>query len=113
MGLDTPGNNLTVSSVFQVADWAIDLSSTSGTGVDTVHVWATPTDGGSAVFLGVASYGTARTDVGSVYGTRFTNCGFNLRVGSLPPGTYAVAAYAHSTVTKTFNNAVVTYITVQ
>ena len=47
-----------------VRGWAVDGNAPSGTGVDAVHVYATPA-GGAAVFLGAATYGQARTDVGS------------------------------------------------
>jgi hypothetical protein len=55
------------------------------------------------VFLGVASYGGARSDVGSVFGARFTNSNFFLTISGLPAGPYRLAAYAHSTFTGTFN----------
>jgi hypothetical protein len=105
MSLDAPTHGATVGRPFAVAGWAIDYGAPSGTGVDTVHVWAHPAGGGTPQFLGVAPYGAARADVGGIYGSRFTNCGFNLVVSTnLPSGTYDLVAYAHSTVSGTFNN---------
>ena len=84
--------------------------------MDTVHVWAFVLNGngslGSATFVGVASYGGARSDVGAVYGGRFTNSGFFLTISSLPAGMYRLAAYAHSTYTDTFNQVRTADITV-
>ena len=105
LSIDTPVNNAAVTQPFGFSGWAIDAGAPSGPGVDTVHVWAYPNPGSGAapVFVGVAGYGGARPDVGAIYGSRFTSSGFNLMVGSLAPGTYQLVAYAHSTVTGTFN----------
>ena len=75
ISIDTPANNATVSGAFTVAGWAIDRGAATGSGVDAVHVYAYPNPGsGTApVFLGSASYGGARGDVGSAYGAQFTN----------------------------------------
>ena len=60
--------------------------------------------GAAATFLGSATYGQARPDVGAAHGSRFTNSGFTLTAASaLPPGAYTITAYAHSTATNTFN----------
>ncbi|HEX9369241.1 MAG TPA: hypothetical protein VF921_21600, partial [Vicinamibacterales bacterium] len=113
MSLDTPVPNAVAKRGFAVGGWAIDLGALSGTGVDTVHVWAFPTNGAPAIFAGVASYGAPRGDVGGVYGARFTNSGFNLAAATIPPGVYDLVAYAHSTVTGTFSNWRVARVTVQ
>jgi hypothetical protein len=77
-------------------------------------VWAFPAGGGAARFVGVAAYGAPRADVGSAYGSRFTNSGFNFAVPtSLPAGTYDLVAYARSTVSGTFNNWRVARVVVQ
>jgi hypothetical protein len=113
MALDSPKNNAVVARGFAVAGWAIDLGAPSGTGVDAVHVYALPTNGAPAIFIGVAAYGYARADVGGVYGSRFTNSGFNIGALNVPAGVYDVVAYAHSNVTGTFNNWRVARVTVQ
>ena len=113
MALDVPASNASVTGQVLVAGWAFDAGAPSGTGVDTIHVWAVPVDGGAPIFVGVATYGTARPDVGAVFGSRFTASGFYL-VGSLPAGRYTIAAFAWSTVAGGFNNArVATNVTVQ
>jgi hypothetical protein len=55
--------------------------------------------------------GGSRPDVGNVYGSQFTNSGHNLAASGLSSGTYDVVVYAHSTVTGTFNQALVVRIT--
>jgi hypothetical protein len=114
ISLDKPLNNSVVSkSGFAVAGWAVDLGAPTGTGIDAVHVWAYPTSGAAAIFAGVASYGAPRADVGSAYGQRFTNSGFNLTAGNVPAGVYDLVAYAHSTVTGTFATWRIARVTVQ
>jgi hypothetical protein len=99
--VDSPQNSATVAGQLSISGWAIDLNSSSGTGVDAIHAYAFPVTGGQ-IFLGAASV-TQRLDVASHFGnTRFTNSGFAL-TASLPPGVYNVGVYARSTVTGTFN----------
>ncbi len=103
MALDAPCPNAAVQQPFLVAGWAIDRAAAEGTGVDAVHVYAFPADASGAVtgappiFLGGAQYGFSRPDVGAVYGSQFTNSGYQLWVSGLPPGYYSLVAYAHST----------------
>jgi hypothetical protein len=75
--------------------------------VDAIHVWAYPNPGSGAapVFVGAATYGGARPDVGAWLGPRFTSSGFNLLVSGLAPGTYQFTVFARSKVAGTFNNA--------
>jgi hypothetical protein len=113
MALDVPASGATVAGNFVVvAGWALDRGAPSGTGVNAVHVWALPANGNSPVFLGVASYGLSRPDIGGIFGSAFTNSGYVL-VGTLPPGTYTIAAFAFSTVTNTFNNVRTANVIVQ
>jgi hypothetical protein len=112
MSVDLPSPNASLGQPFLVAGWAIDRGSGSGTGVDAIHVWAFPLSGGGPIFLGAASYGGTRPDVGGIFGSRFTNSGFGLMAAGLNPGTYDVVVYARSTVTGTFNNARVVRVTV-
>src|SRR5881392_726039 len=58
---DLPGANATVNVPFIVAGWTIDQIAASGTGMDTVHVWAIPPIG-PPTFLGVAGMGGSRPD---------------------------------------------------
>ena len=104
MNVDTPGNTVSVSSAgFQVAGWAIDRGAPSGSGIDAIHVYAWPTAGGSPTFLGAATYGIARPDVGGFYGAAFSSSGFSLLASGLPVGTYDLVVYAHSTVSGSFD----------
>ena len=107
MSLDTPQPGANLGQSFTVAGWAADRNATSGPGVGEVDVWAYPIAGGTLgtpVFLGAATYGTARQDVGAILGSQFTNSGFSLPA-TLPPGTYRLIAFAQSTVTGTFNDS--------
>jgi uncharacterized repeat protein (TIGR03803 family) len=95
----------TVGHSFAVGGWAIDRAAVSSTGVDAVHVYAYPNPGSATppVFLGVATYGAPRPDIGGRYGPRFTNSGFTLTGFGLAPGRYQITAFAHSAVSGTFN----------
>jgi hypothetical protein len=103
MGLDTPSDSSTIAGAFSVDGWAIDqgIGLSGGSGVDAVHVWAFPS-GGLPMFVGVAECGGPRPDIGALFGSQYTNSGFHLGSVSLPPGTYRIVAFAHSTVTNTF-----------
>jgi hypothetical protein len=113
MNLETPTGGAAMAGSFLVAGWAIDAGAANGTGVDAVHVWALPADGGAAIFLGVADSGGVRPDVGAVFGSQFTRSGFGLIVPSLAPGSYQVFAFPHSSVTGTFNQSRSAYVNVQ
>jgi uncharacterized repeat protein (TIGR03803 family) len=112
MTIDTPSNGATVSQPFNLGGWAIDRDATSGAGVDAVHVWAYPKNGGSPIFAGIGQLNFARGDVGAAYGSQFTNSGYNVPVSGLPPGQYQIVVYAHSTVTGTFNQSRVVTVTI-
>jgi hypothetical protein len=100
--VDTPAANAVVGARFLVGGWALDQAATTGTGIDTVHLWATPVSG-VPVFLGAAAMGGARPDVGAVFGARFNNSGYSLTVTTaLPPGTYMLQAYGRRISTLTF-----------
>jgi len=117
MSVDAPANGATVTRPFTISGWAIDLSASSGTGVDTVHVWALKNgDPNQATFLGAVTYGSARPDVAAIYGGyQFTNCGFTLTVAAsaIPAGTYQLQVTAHSTVTGGFTVMLPVTVTVQ
>ena len=110
MAVDTPANTASVAEPFQIAGWAIDTNAATGTGVDAVHIWGTPS-GGSPVFLGAATYGGARPDIGQAFGSQFTNSAYWLVVANQPIGSWQIIVYAHSTVTGTFNQARVLNLT--
>ncbi len=111
--VDTPAASATITGAFDVGGWAIDPAAPGGSGVDTVHVWAYPVTGAAPMFLGAAAK-TQRPDVADYFKnpTRL-ECGFLLRSATLPPGTYDLVVFAHSTVTNTFNNSKVVRIAVR
>jgi YD repeat-containing protein len=99
MSIDTPGTGWWVNQPFHIGGWAIDLGAPSGTGVDAVHIHAIANGGAGAwTFLGAATYGGARPDVGAYYGTQFTNSAYGLNASGLAPGYYQINVYQHSTV---------------
>jgi len=106
MWIDLPAQNATVPSASVViSGWALDLGSTSGTGVDTLHVYCIPSWTNQAVFLGVASVGDQRPDVGNFFGqSRFAASGWHL-VTPMGPGDYTIVVYSHSAVTNDFTAA--------
>jgi hypothetical protein len=96
-----------------LAGWAADLDSPIDAGVDTVHVWAYPVDGGDPTFLGAAEYGGPRPDVAAIYGERFRHTGYGMRAEGLAPGTYDLAVFAYSTVKGGFVPAKTARVTVR
>jgi hypothetical protein len=113
MWVDTPANGQVVGTSFLVGGWAADLAAASGAGVDAVHVWAYPASGAGPKFLGAAVLNGSRPDVAALFGPNTQRSGFGLITAALPPGTYDVAVYMHSSVTGTFSNAQVRRVTVQ
>ena len=124
MSIDTPGAESTVAApTFNVDGWSLDRSvegtAQGGTGVDTLHVYAYPNPGSgqAPIFLGVASVGLSRPDVGALYGSRYTTSGYTLTVDraalGLTPGVYNIVVHSHSTVTNAFNNYALVRVTLQ
>jgi hypothetical protein len=107
MHVDTPAGGQVLGTVSTIAGWALDLGAAgTGSGVDSVHVWAYPASGAAPIFLGTAVYGQDRPDVAAVYGARFRYSGFSLTSPPLPRGGYAFVAFARSAVSGQFTNAV-------
>ena len=104
--IDIPSSGAETGESFVVAGWAMDPAGhSSGPGIDVLHVWAHPVDGSAPRFLGVAAYGGNRPDVAALYGDRFEQSGFGLRVGGLAAGSYDVVVYGLSQATKEFSVA--------
>jgi len=111
MSIDTPVDGATVSAPFAIGGWAIDRGSSTDSGVDTIHVWAYPDPGSGAqpIFVGEASRGITRTDVGSIFGAQYADSGFNLVVSGLASGhTYQLVVFPHSSVSGAFDARAVT-----
>jgi glucose/arabinose dehydrogenase len=101
--IDTPRHFATLAQPFHLAGWSLDSASPSGTGIDTIHVWAFPVaPAGPARFVGLPILGGSRPDVGAIYGSRFTPSGYNISISGLPPGTYDIVVFSHSRVSNTF-----------
>jgi hypothetical protein len=110
MVLDGPTGD--VAQPFMVGGWAVDLGAANGPGVSAVDVWAWPTSGAAPMFVGTATYGWARPDVGAAFGGQFTNAAYGLTVSGLPVGSYHLVASARSAVTGQFTTAQALDITV-
>jgi hypothetical protein len=101
--VDTPTAGGSVQLRFTIAGWALDEGAQTGSGVDAVHVWAYPSNGGPPVFAGAATLGDPRPDVAAFFGAQFATAGYHLDVSSLSPGGYTLVVYGHSTVTGAFS----------
>jgi hypothetical protein len=111
--IDVPARGATVRPPFAVAGWTLEQAlAATGSGIDAVHVWAFPTGGGTPTFLGAATYGDSRPDVGGAFGAAYANSGFHLDVPWLTPGSYHIAAYGHSATTGAFSISRVVTVTV-
>ena len=116
MALDFPSSSTGLvvqpgTSIF-VAGWALDRAAASGNGADIIHAWAFPVGPGEPVFLGSATAGHPRPDVGAFFGARFTPSGFSALLTAPRPGVYDLAVYARSTATGLFDQWQVVRITV-
>ena len=110
--IDLPEPNQTVGQPFTIAGWALDASSTSGSGVPFLHVWVY-LNGTSAVFVGQVDTGGSRPDVAAwLQDSRFTPSGYGLSASGLPPGTHLLLVYPYSAASG-FAPAVARWITVQ
>ena len=116
LSIDTPADGATVSNGFSIAGWAIDQAATSGTGVSAVEVYAfppTPSATDTGTYLGTAAYGGARPDIGSAFGSQFTNSGYGLTVNSLTPGSsYRLVVFVKSAVSGQFAANATVHVTV-
>ena len=111
--IDTPRSQQDVGQPFMLAGWAADLDAATGTGIDTLHVWAYPSTGGAPVFLGTATLGGARPDVAAVHGDQFRASGFGVALQGLIPGTYDLAVFPWSNVTGAFAPPSTVHVTVR
>jgi hypothetical protein len=103
--LDAPAAGR-VSLPTTIAGWVVDASSPSDTGIDAVHVWASPFAGGAPIFVGAATYGIPRPDVGALFGNQaLANSGFALSLTRLPAGRYRLIVFARRIGAATFDAA--------
>ncbi len=99
--IDMPRAQQDVGQPFVLAGWAADLDAATGTGIDTLHVWAYPVYGGAPVFWR-RGYGGVRPDVAAVHGDQFRASGFGLSIQGLGPGSYDLAVFPWSNVSGGF-----------
>ena len=96
--IERPGAGAFVTGTVVLSGFAIDLASTSGTGIDRVHIYL---DGpvGTGTIIGGATYGLARPDVAAQYGARFGPSGWELawNTSAIAPGVHTLTLYAHRT----------------
>jgi hypothetical protein len=100
--VDTPSADAEVVQPFTVAGWTFDPRARTGLGIDTLHLWAYPVDGGNPRWVGVAALGGRRPDVAALFGSRFEPSGFTIEAAGLPAGLYDIVVYAHSVATDSF-----------
>jgi hypothetical protein len=81
-------------------------------GIDAVHVWAHPVVSGVPLFLGAATLGDLRRDVGAIFGPRYEASGYHLDVTGLPSGTWDLAVFARMTGASGFGAARTVRVTV-
>jgi len=95
--IDYPTSGQTISGTYNIYGWALDLNSTSGTGIDKVSLYL---DGamGSGSLLGDATF-YARPGLAEVYkNEQLVNSGFKFSwdTTAVSKGTHILYAYAHS-----------------
>jgi len=114
LAIDLPGPGATVPASFPIAGWVFDGSASGNSGIDAIHVWAAPAAGGAPIFVGwTTDLGTSpRPDVAGLFGGFYSESGFNVPGGPLPPGTYDLYVFAHSARSGTFNTIRVVRIVV-
>jgi YVTN family beta-propeller protein len=113
--LDLPAGGSRVTQPFGVSGWAVDGTAPTGVGIDAVQIWAHPTNGAPPRFIGDAPFGTARPDANSFMDpgtTEWTNSGYALMVGGLPPGDYIIRVLARGTVTGAYDSMAEAPVTV-
>jgi len=97
LNIDSPQAGATVAGEFDIAGWAADLRSTSGTGIDRVSIWL---DGamGQGTHLGDITAFLPRPDIEAVLGPNFRDCGYSFRwtTALMTLGPHTLYVYAHS-----------------
>jgi hypothetical protein len=103
MVVETPPESAALGDSFTLRGWAFQEGARSGTGVDAIHVWAYPAEGGAPLFVGAGTLGDARPDIGAIFGERFADAGFHLDVTGLADGRYTLVVFGRSATSRTFN----------
>jgi len=98
MSIDSPAPNAHVGGTVQVSGWAINRHYGPNSGVDRVVLYLDD-EARTGQYLGEATYGDYRPDVGNAFGDqRFDYSGFHFDwdSNSVPVGTHTLYVYAHS-----------------
>jgi hypothetical protein len=101
--IDAPAENGVVGQPFAISGWALDAGAHTGNGVDLVCVVAYPASGDTPLVVGSGLVDGRRDDVASVFGAQFDNSGYSVTVRGLPPGSYMMVVFEHSTVAGTYS----------
>jgi hypothetical protein len=112
LAVDAPVPGLQSSGTFMVAGWALALDGPSAPGIEAVHVWAYPVGGGVPSFLGAATLGGARPDVGAFFGPGYEASGFGLPVIGLASGTWDLAVFPLAAGAAGFDTARIVRVTI-
>lgn len=98
----------------QVVGYAVNLTSPTGTGIQSVDIWAFNALTGAPAFLGSATYGVNSAAAWFYFGDRFLPAGFSLTISSpLPRGYYYIVAYSKNTGSPIFNYGRIGFVVVQ
>jgi hypothetical protein len=92
--IEQPSAGTFVSGTITLQGFAIDLTSSAGTGIDRVHIYL---DG--LYDVGGATYGLDRPDIAARYGARYGPSGWELvwDASGATPGVHSLYLYAHRT----------------
>lgn len=97
--ITSPGIGWSISQPYTITGWAINASSSAGSGVDAIHVYMYPSAGSGQplTFLGYGTLGVATPSVAATYGAQFANAGYTFPLSGLPPGFDVFFVYDHLT----------------
>ena len=113
LAIDVPSAGLQRTGDFAVGGWALTPGNPSPPGVDAVHVWAEPLDGGGAwQFLGSAALGLPRPDVAAIFGSQYGTAGYFLNVTGLAAGAWDLHVFPRATGASAFAAARVVRVVV-
>jgi hypothetical protein len=100
-----------VHGAVTLAGWAFDEHPTNA-GLAAIHVWAAPVGGGAPTFVGLATLGISRPDVGVIFGAQYAHAGFSVAGPALPAGAYDLVLFGQNAATGLFDLVRVVRVTV-
>lgn len=99
---DTGPLQRNVNGLVNLHLWAADERAGTAPGVDLVHVWAFPGNGGAPFFVTSAVPSGPSPVAAALFGPQFASIGMSTW-GSLPEGVYTLVFFARSTATGAFD----------